>query len=171
MSGVKVAVPPASLSMRRSWLITAVGLIACVSIRAPMAAARPAVFFITPARGSLSSGLGWRADPFRRTVWQHHWGIDIAAPVGTLVHASAAGVVQFAGWYAGYGRIVYIDHGGGWTTLYGHLKRTDVQPGQPVAQGAVIGTVGTNGRSTGPHLHFEIRYKDWPVDPLKYLGR
>lgn len=143
----------------------------CLSIRAPLAAARPAVFFITPARGSLSSGLGWRTDPFRRTVWQHHWGIDIAAPVGTLVHASASGVVQFAGWYAGYGRLVYIDHGGGWTTLYGHLKRMDVQPGQYVPQGTVIGTVGTNGRSTGPHLHFEIRYKDWPVDPLKYLGR
>lgn len=167
----EVAVPPTSLSMRRSWLLIAIGLFVWFSIRAPMAAARPAVFFITPARGSLSSSLGWRPDPFRRTVWQHHWGIDIAAPVGTPVHASATGVVQFAGWYAGYGRVVYLDHGGGWTTLYGHLRGMYVEPGQVVQQGNLIGTVGTNGRSTGPHLHFEIRYKDWPVDPLKYLGR
>lgn len=168
---MKVAVPPKSMRTKRSWLLGAVGLIAVAFTLAPAAAARSPVFFITPARGSLSSGLGWRTDPFKRAVWQHHWGIDIAAPVGTPVYASAAGTVQFAGWYAGYGRLVYIDHGSGWTTLYGHLKRMGVEPGDAVKQGEIIGTVGTNGRSTGPHLHFEIRYKDWPVDPLKYLGR
>lgn len=177
--------------MNGSWLLIAVGLIVGVAVNAPMAvarsaaappapaspgissraAARSAGYFITPARGSLTSGLGWRADPFRRAIWQHHWGIDIAAPVGTPVQASASGVVQFAGWYAGYGRLVFIDHGDGWTTLYGHLKRMGVQPGDVVQQGEVIATVGTNGRSTGPHLHFEIRYKDWPVDPLRYIGR
>lgn len=137
----------------------------------PSVAAHPRAFFISPTWGSLSSPLGWRADPLRPSVWQHHWGIDIAAPAGMPVVASAAGTVRFTGWYAGYGPIIYMDHGQGWTTLYGHLGRIDVRPGQQMRQGAVIGVVGTHGRSTGPHLHFEIRYKNRPVDPLTYIGR
>ncbi len=133
--------------------------------------ARPRAFFITPTWGTLSSPLGWRVDPFEPSVRQHHWGIDIAAKVGTPVLASAAGVVKYAGWYAGYGGTVYIDHGNGWSTVYGHLGAISVPAGQRVRQGTVIGAVGSNGRSTGPHLHFEIRYQDRPVDPLRYLGR
>lgn len=128
-------------------------------------------YFITPTWGRLTSPLGWRHDPFQPRIWQHHWGIDIAAPHGTPVLASASGTVQYAGAYAGYGRTVYIDHGGGWTTLYAHLSAIHVVPGQRVAQATVVGAVGSEGRSTGPHLHFEIRYKDRPVDPLEYLGR
>lgn len=128
-------------------------------------------FFISPTWGTLSSPLGWRIDPIRQTVWQHHWGIDIAAPEGTPVLASASGVVRYADSYAGYGPTIYLEHAGGWATLYAHLSQILVGPGHPVVQGMVIGAVGNNGRSTGPHLHFEIRYRGTPVDPLQYLGR
>ena len=127
--------------------------------------------FITPTWGWLSSGQGWRIDPLRPTMWQHHWGIDIAADIGTPVLTSAPGMVTFAGWYAGYGQTIYVDHGSGWTTLYAHLNRIDVQVGQVLQRGETIGAVGSNGRSTGPHLHFEIRLNNRPVDPMKYLGR
>jgi murein DD-endopeptidase MepM/ murein hydrolase activator NlpD len=127
--------------------------------------------FITPTWGWLSSGQGWRIDPLRPTMWQHHWGIDIAAGIGTPVLTSAPGMVTFAGWYAGYGQTIYVDHGSGWTTLYAHLNRIDVQVGQVLERGETIGAVGSNGRSTGPHLHFEIRLNNRPVDPMKYLGR
>jgi len=79
--------------------------------------------------------------------------------------------VTFVGWYAGYGQTIYVDHGNGWTTLYAHLSRMDVQVGQVLQRGEAIGAVGSNGRSTGPHLHFEIRLNNRPVDPMKYLGR
>jgi len=127
--------------------------------------------FMTPTWGWLSSAQGWRLDPLRPTIWQHHWGIDIAADVGTPVLASAPGLVAFTGWFAGYGRTVYIDHGDGWATLYGHLSQMVVLPGAVVERGEVIGTVGNTGRSTGPHLHFEIRRNNQPLDPLKLLAR
>ena len=127
--------------------------------------------FITPTWGWLSSGQGWRIDPLRPTMWQHHWGIDIAADVGTPILSSAPGTVTFAGWYAGYGQTIYVDHGNGWTTLYAHLSRMDVQVAQVLQRGETIGAVGSNGRSTGPHLHFEIRLNNRPLDPMKYLGR
>ncbi len=151
--------------------VAAVCVTTLLTVVPAAADAGPRAAFITPTWGTLSSPLGWRIDPFQPSVWQHHWGIDIAARAGTPVLASAAGVVQYAGWYAGYGGTVYIVHGKGWSTVYGHLGTIAVSPGQRVTQGAVIGAVGGNGRSTGPHLHFEIRYMDRPVDPLKYLGR
>jgi murein DD-endopeptidase MepM/ murein hydrolase activator NlpD len=98
-----------------------------------------------------------------------HWGIDIAAPAGMPVLASAAGVVQYAGWYAGYGLVVVLAHKGGWQTVYGHLGQINVHLGRPVEQAAVIGRVGSTGISTGPHLHFEVRYRGRPVDPLSVL--
>lgn len=153
-----------------AWVAAWLSLLLLVAAVASVAA-NPRAFFISPTWGKLSSPPGWRADPFRRTAWQHHWGIDIAAPAGTPVVASAAGTVRYTGWYAGYGQTVYMEHGAGWATVYGHLSRVDVRPGQRVAQGVVIATVGSNGRSTGPHLHFEIRYQNRPVDPLKYIGR
>ena len=140
-----------------------------VALPAVQADARPRAIFITPTWGRLTSPLGWRADPFRPDVRQHHWGIDIAAAHGTPVVASAAGTVQYTGAYAGYGSTVYIYHGAGWATIYAHLSAIHVQPGQRVRQGAAIGAVGSEGRSTGPHLHFEMRYMNYPVDPLKYL--
>lgn len=99
-----------------------------------------------------------------------HDGIDIGAPSGTAVFASRGGTVVIAGWNnGGYGQLVTMDHGGGFGTYYAHLSKILVTPGQRVAAGAVIGQVGSTGRSTGPHLHFEIRQNGTPVDPAGYL--
>lgn len=133
------------------------------------AGARQQPYFITPTWGRLSSAPGWRPDPFAQGVWQHHWGIDIAAPFGTPVLASAAGTVQYVGTYGGYGPVIYLVHAGGWATLYAHLSSIYVRPGQQVPQASIIGAVGNYGHSTGPHLHFEIRYHGIPVNPLPYL--
>lgn len=118
--------------------------------------------FEWPARGVLRSRFGWR---WRR----HHDGIDIAAPYGTPVSAAKAGRVIFAGWYYAYGRTVIIDHDNGVTTLYGHNSKLLVRIGQVVEAGMVISRVGSSGRSTGPHVHFEIRVNGRPINPLKYL--
>lgn len=118
--------------------------------------------FQWPARGVLRSRFGWR---WRR----HHDGIDIAAPYGTPVLAAKAGRVIFAGWYYSYGRTVIVDHSNGVTTLYGHNSRLLVRVGEAIEAGELISRVGSSGRSTGPHLHFEIRVNGRPVNPLKYL--
>jgi murein DD-endopeptidase MepM/ murein hydrolase activator NlpD len=122
-----------------------------------------------PADGVLTSGFGWRRNPlgFR---WKHHSGIDLAGDPGDPVWAAAPGTVLESGWNAGYGRVVVIDHGYGITTLYAHQTRLMVQEGQEVRRGQQIGTVGNTGRSTGPHLHFEVRLDGNAVDPLDYLG-
>lgn len=147
-------------------------LLLLLLLPAAMAGAEPSrPAFITPTWGRLSSRQGWRIDPLQPTMWAHHWGIDIAAEIGTPVLASAEGTVVFAGWYAGYGRTLYVDHGGGWTTLYAHLDSIEVPVGGRVGRGTSVGTVGNNGRSTGPHLHFEIRRDNRPLDPLTLLGR
>jgi murein DD-endopeptidase MepM/ murein hydrolase activator NlpD len=118
-----------------------------------------------PARGALTSGFGPRRHPIFGVVRMHN-GVDIAAPWGTPVRAAAPGTVLFAGWFGGYGKLVVLDHGGGVTTLYGHLSSIGVAVGQRVRAGQVIGRVGSTGYSTGPHLHFEIRVDGRPVDPL-----
>jgi murein DD-endopeptidase MepM/ murein hydrolase activator NlpD len=146
-------------------------MLAAAAVAAPPADAARQAAFITPTWGRLTSPLGWRTDPFRPAVRQHHWGIDIAAAPGTPVVASAAGTVQYSGAYAGYGSSIYIYHGHGWSTVYAHLSSIYVDRGARVRQGARIGAVGSEGRSTGPHLHFEIRYMNHPVDPLRYLGK
>jgi murein DD-endopeptidase MepM/ murein hydrolase activator NlpD len=89
--------------------------------------------------------------------------------LGDPVVAGASGKVAFEGWQNGYGQLVVIDHGGGLTTRYGHLSHIDVTAGQTVARGEFIGRIGSTGRSTGPHLHYEIRINDQPVNPLQYL--
>jgi murein DD-endopeptidase MepM/ murein hydrolase activator NlpD len=99
-----------------------------------------------------------------------HWGIDIAAPMGTPVVASAAGVVTSAGVARGHGKFVVIAHGGGWVTVYSHLSVIGVATGARVAQGQWIGWVGRTGVATGPHLHFEVWHRGSPVDPLWALG-
>jgi len=123
---------------------------------------------VTPTWGWLASPYGWRAHPMGGHPG-HHWGIDIAAPHGTPVLASMAGTVSYTGWHGTYGLVVYIRHHGDWATLYGHLSRILVRTGQQVGCAQVIGTVGSTGLSTGPHLHFEMRYRDMPVDPVPYL--
>jgi murein DD-endopeptidase MepM/ murein hydrolase activator NlpD len=124
---------------------------------------------IWPVDGKLESGFGGRRNPFGGTSYEFHDGQDIDAPSGAPVVAGAKGIVAFVGWQHGYGRLVVIDHGGGLTTRYGHLSEFEVEQGVDVARGQFIGRVGSTGRSTGPHLHYEIRINDNPVNPLQYL--
>lgn len=116
----------------------------------------------------ISSGFGMRFHPFGGGA-KFHGGLDFAAPTGTAVHATAPGVISFAGWNGNYGLCVVIDHGGGTSTLFGHLSAVSSAPGTPVGMGDVIGRVGSTGRSTGPHLHYEVRLGGRPVDPRSYL--
>jgi murein DD-endopeptidase MepM/ murein hydrolase activator NlpD len=117
----------------------------------------------------LSSRFGYRSDPLRHTLRMHS-GIDIPGPLGTPVLASAAGTVRFAGAAGGYGRMVEIAHGGGLTTRYAHLSRILVVPGTLVTRGETIALMGSTGRSTGSHLHFEVRMGGRAANPLAYFG-
>ena len=119
--------------------------------------------------GRLSSGFGKRKAPTKGAS-SYHKGIDWATPVGTAVMASCGGTVTKAGWGSGYGYVVYIDHGDGRQTRYGHLSKVLVKAGQKVSQGQKIALSGNTGRSTGPHLHFEILIGGSQVNPLKYLS-
>ncbi len=124
-----------------------------------------------PVEGNLTDGFGGRRDPFGGSTAEFHAGQDIAAMWGTPVVAAASGKVSFAGWQNGYGQVVIIDHGEGLATRYGHLSETDVQSGEMIERGATVGRVGSTGRSTGPHLHYEVRINDKAVNPLQYLPR
>lgn len=124
---------------------------------------------IWPVDGKLESGFGGRRNPFGGSSYEFHDGQDIDAPLGAPIVAGAKGTVTFVGWQHGYGRLIVIDHGGGLTTRYGHLSEFDIEQGTEVGRGQFIGRVGSTGRSTGPHLHYEIRINDDPVNPLQYL--
>jgi murein DD-endopeptidase MepM/ murein hydrolase activator NlpD len=124
---------------------------------------------IWPVFGPLRSGVGMRSNPFGGSSIEYHKGQDIAAPTGTPVNATADGVVVIAGWVKGYGNGIYIDHGNGISTRYGHLSRIDVVVGQIIKQGQHLGLVGSTGRSTGPHLHYEVRINGQATNPLDYL--
>ena len=124
--------------------------------------------FIWPALGKVTSGFGWRIHPVYK-VRHFHNGIDIDIPVGTIVHASAPGKVYFVGTEKGYGNLVILQHADGFYTLYGHLSKSLVYPGQFVEAAQPIAESGNTGVSSGPHLHFEIRHGDFPVDPARYL--
>jgi len=117
---------------------------------------------------SMSSGFGYRRDPFTGRSALHS-GLDFAAPTGTPIHAAAAGTVSFVGNKSGYGRVVEIRHGNGLMTRYAHMSRWKAKKGDKVAAGDVIGAIGSTGRSTGPHLHFEVRMNDRAVNPRKFL--
>jgi murein DD-endopeptidase MepM/ murein hydrolase activator NlpD len=121
-----------------------------------------------PVVGPVTSSFGEREDPFNGEG-AFHAGIDISSTFGEPVHAAADGTVETADRASGYGREVVIDHGFGVKTLYGHLSGFAVTPGQQVSRGQVIGYVGMTGRSTGPHLHYEVRIRNTPVNPHKYL--
>ncbi|HEC08513.1 MAG TPA: M23 family metallopeptidase [Acidimicrobiales bacterium] len=126
---------------------------------------------VSPLAGfELGSGFGLRTDPIDGSQKMHK-GVDIGAPAGTPIAAAADGVVTWAGERGGYGQLVVIDHGGGVETRYAHQSRLDVVPGQRVAAGEMIGAVGSTGRSTGPHLHFEVRVDGEAVDPAGWLSR
>jgi len=121
-----------------------------------------------PTVGKLSDKYGYRRDPFthRNTL---HEGLDISSPRGSAIKAAGSGKVVFSGKKSGYGYAVIIDHGHGIKTLYAHTSKLLVKEGQSVSKGDIIAKVGSSGRSTGPHLHFEVQIGSTPVDPLKYL--
>ena len=121
-----------------------------------------------PVEGPVTGSFGERIDPFNGEG-AFHTGVDISAPYGQAVIAPADGAVAFAGESGGYGRLVILEHGQGISTRYGHLASFAVAEGQRVRRGDVIGYVGRSGRSTGPHLHYEVRIQDVPVNPHKYL--
>jgi murein DD-endopeptidase MepM/ murein hydrolase activator NlpD len=123
---------------------------------------------IWPVRGYLSAGFGNRADPFTGQR-DFHPGLDVSTPRGTKVIAPADGVVVFCGEKNGYGNAMVIDHGYGVVTRYGHLDRFNVRPGQRVRRGDVIGFVGSTGRSTAPHLHYEVWVNDQARNPIQYI--
>lgn len=114
-----------------------------------------------------ASGYGMRIDPVYH-VRRFHAGMDFSAPVGTDVFATGNAKVVFTGWKQGYGNTVELDHGFGYTTVYAHLYKIIVRKGQNVKRGDVIALVGNTGKSTGPHLHYEVRYQDKPVDPRNF---
>jgi murein DD-endopeptidase MepM/ murein hydrolase activator NlpD len=123
-----------------------------------------------PVEGLLRDGFAHRNDPFSGEG-SFHKGVDISAPTGTKVRTTADGVVVQAEMVAGgYGRLIIIDHGGGFQTYYAHLSKISVHAGQEVRRGEVIGNVGTSGRTTAPHLHYEVHTNGTPINPYRYLA-
>lgn len=123
-----------------------------------------------PAAGYITSGFGGRSDPFSGGR-AHHLGIDIDANNGDPVRATADGVVSFAGIKNGYGNVVEVDHGNGLSTLYAHNSRLLVRPGDLVRAGQEVSKAGSTGRSTGPHVHFEVHVNGQPVNPVQFLNQ
>lgn len=126
----------------------------------------PQIMPLSDAR--LTSGYGMRDHPVLRRRARHN-GVDLAAPRGTPVYATADGYVEMAQYYSSYGNYVQIEHGGDIETRYAHLSSYTVRPGQTVRMGDLIGYVGSTGRSTGPHLHYEVRVSGDPVNPIPYM--
>jgi murein DD-endopeptidase MepM/ murein hydrolase activator NlpD len=123
-----------------------------------------------PIEGRLMSGFAERTDPFSGEG-AFHKGVDISAPTGTLVHCAAEGVVVLAEPVSGgYGRLVIVDHGGGIQTYYAHLSKISVHTGQEIHRGELLGAVGSTGRTTAPHLHYEVRVGGTPRNPIRYLS-
>lgn len=123
---------------------------------------------IKPVPGKILSGFGYRIGPFTGRT-EFHGGVDIPAPTGTKIKAPADGVVIFLGRREGYGKVIEIDHGNNYKTVYGHLHTFDVEVGDRVRKGDFIGEVGNTGRSTGSHLHYEVRLNNVAVDPVTYF--
>ncbi|MBZ9676771.1 peptidoglycan DD-metalloendopeptidase family protein [Mesorhizobium sp. ES1-1] len=122
-----------------------------------------------PAPGhTVTSPFGVRTDPILGSAALHS-GMDFRAPIGMAAKVTAPGVVTKAGWNGGYGRMVEVDHGNGFSTRYGHLSEIDVTVGEKLDAGAVVGKTGSSGRSTGPHLHYEVRHNGEAIDPLRFL--
>ena len=119
---------------------------------------------------AISSGFGYRHDPFTGGAAMHA-GLDFKGPIGAPIHAAARGTVSFVGQKSGYGKVVEVGHGNGLVTRYAHMSRFNAQVGQKVAAGAVIGAIGNTGRSTGPHLHFEVRQNGRALNPRLFLER
>ena len=114
-----------------------------------------------------ASGFGWRIDPIYRTR-RFHAGMDFTAPTGTEIYATGNGTIRKSGWQQGYGNTVEVNHGFGYLTRYGHMQKVNVRVGQKVKRGDVIGFVGNTGKSTGPHLHYEVHYRGKVMNPQNY---
>jgi len=127
------------------------------------------VGFVRPISGPVSSPFGWRDISVAGN--RFHGGVDLVADTGTPVVATRGGRVSFAGWSGAYGYVVFLDHEAGWQSRYAHLSRIEVRVGDLLRQGAVLGAVGSTGASTGPHLHFEIRFDGRALDPLGFVPR
>ena len=115
----------------------------------------------------MASGYGWRIDPVYHTR-RFHAGMDFTAPTGTPIYATANGTIMSAGWKQGYGNCVEINHGYGYVTLYGHMSVIKTNAGRSVKRGDVIGLVGSTGKSTGPHLHYEVHLRGEIMNPANY---
>ncbi len=123
-----------------------------------------------PHSGPLSSGFGVRANPFSGAGAEDHGGLDFKGHYGEPIHSTANGRVIFAGVQNGYGNVVKLAHAYGYTTLYAHMSEIKVKVGQTIPAGTLVGTVGSTGRSTGPHLHYEVRKGDQLLDPIQFLS-
>jgi len=145
-------------------------LIEMVNNKAKLLAAIPAIQPISNKQLSrIASGFGFRIDPIYKTR-KSHMGLDFAAPTGTPIYATSDGIIKFSGFSTnGYGNHVIISHGFGYETLYGHMVRVSATQGQQVKRGQVIGYVGSTGKSTGPHLHYEVHKSGVQVDPINFF--
>jgi murein DD-endopeptidase MepM/ murein hydrolase activator NlpD len=119
--------------------------------------------------GKINNEFGYRRNPFGGRNYEFHAGMDISGDHGDLVAAPANGVVIKADWEGGYGNMIEVNHGNGLTTRYGHLSKIGVQIGDTVQRGQLMGLIGSTGRSTGPHLHYEVRLNDKPINPRRFL--
>jgi murein DD-endopeptidase MepM/ murein hydrolase activator NlpD len=124
---------------------------------------------IYPLIGKINNEFGMRRNPFGGRSTEHHSGMDIGGDKGDPVIAPGDGIVIKAGWQGGYGNLIEVSHGNNLTTRYGHLSQIEVEAGQTISRGQQIGRVGSTGRSTGPHLHYEVRINNEAVDPRGYL--
>ena len=160
-----------SLSLRMAYQNKSFSdLIDMVNNKTKLLAAIPAIQPINNKQLSrIASGFGYRIDPIYKTR-KAHLGLDFASPSGTPIYATADGIIKFAGFSAnGYGNHVIINHGFGYETLYGHMVRVSAAQGQQVKRGQVIGYVGSTGKSTGPHLHYEVHKSGVQVDPINFF--
>ena len=145
--------------------INALALQSKAAHRIPRPVEKPSIW---PLDGRLLSPYGKRTDPFSEEG-AFHKGVDISAPTGTPVHATADGIVIFTEFESGYGRLVVVDHGGGFQTYYAHLSQFWVHAGQEVRRGELVGLVGSSGKVTAPHLHYEVRIGGSPMNPILYM--
>jgi murein DD-endopeptidase MepM/ murein hydrolase activator NlpD len=169
---------PAAASMQQFYLLRSTAMNGAASIGIGMGETHDVTIHdwmrlasaptLWPVQGRITGSFGERTDPFSGEG-AFHRGVDISSEIGTRIIAPADGVVMFADVMNGYGRAVMVDHGNGISTLYGHLSAFAVSQGQQVHRGDTVGYVGQSGRSTGPHLHYEVRIFNTPVNPHKYL--
>jgi len=156
---VETVIPPMLLVIKRN----------PNSISIPAAEPRYEERAVTSSTVKINSDFGYRRDPFTRRS-KFHSGIDLKARWGDAIGASHRGTISFAGWHRGYGNLIIVDHGGGVSTYYAHLSRFQLSVGDKVSRGTIVGYAGSTGRATSPHLHYEVRIEDNPVNPLQPLA-